>query len=200
MANNSTQRQAGSLAHILAVVERSSRKNDPSDEDTPIAKAARDFFTNNWRQADEGLLAKTNKIRVEPEPSSAPRVFQMHIFCSYKRKEGLLEPVELVPGPIRGTIYYRPDILSPGDDAPAVAVALNDYGFFHPNFSRRQGLLCLGDLPAGPIALENLLEHIYRIVTYQNLRVTDPADAEAATYFATDPEAMAGLEKVEPLY
>jgi hypothetical protein len=175
------------------------RKNN-LDDDTPVVKAGKEFFSNSWTQACDGLLSKTKKIAVEPELSPYPRVFHMHIFCSYKRKEGLLEPVELVQGPIRGTIYYRPDILSPGDDSPAVAVALQDHGFFHPNFSRRHGLLCLGDLPAGPIALENLLEHVYRIVTYQNLRVTDPADAEAAVYFATDPEAMVGLEKVEPLY
>jgi hypothetical protein len=202
MAVNSTQRQAHGLDHVLAALERiASRDNGLHDEDTPIAKACREFFSNNWSQACGGLLARTKKIIVQPELSPNLRVFHIHIFSFYKRKEGPQDPVELVPGPIRGTIYYRPDILSPGDDVPAVAVALQDRGFFHPNFSRRHGLLCLGDLPPGPIALENLLLHIYQIVTYQNLRVTDPADAEAANYFATDPNALDGLDKkVEPLY
>jgi hypothetical protein len=200
MSNVSTPRQTNQIENILNALERLMQKNNPLDDDTPYAKMATDYFTNDWIHTRGGLLAKTNKIRVEPEASPAPRIFHFHIFRPYKRKEGLLEPVELVPGPIRGTIYYRHDLFQPGDNTPVVAVSLQDRGFFHPNFSRRYGLLCLGDLPPGPIALEHLLTHLYCILCYQNLRVSDPADAEAATYFGSDPEAMSGLGKVEPLY
>jgi len=200
MSNITAQRQTNPIENLLASLDRLMLKNNPDDEDTPTVKAAADFFKNNYEHTRDGLLAKTNKIRVEPEQSPAPRVFHFHISRPYKRKEGLLEPVELVPGPIRGTIYYRNDLFEPGNNGPVVAVALQDRGLFHPNFSRRYGLLCLGDLPPGPVALDHLLTHLYCILCYQNLRVTDPADAEAATYFGTDPEAMSGLEKVEPLY
>ena len=73
-------------------------------------------------------------------------------------------------------------------------------GFFHPNYSRRDGVLCVGTLPPDPYPLDALLEHVYRIVTYQNLAVDNSADLEAAIYFATNPEAMVGLEPVEPIY
>jgi hypothetical protein len=170
-------------------------------DDTPIGRCVAEFFTNNWVQAREGLLAKTKKIEVEPQPSAAPRVFRFIIHAPYKRKNSSHAPVTLDPGPIQGTIYYRRDLFCPSDDGPPVAVVLHDRGMVHPNYSRRHGLLCVGDLPAGaPISLEDLLAHVYRIATYQNLRITHPADMEAAEYFATDPEAMRGLEHVDPLY
>jgi hypothetical protein len=87
-------------------------------------------------------------------------------------------------------------------DLPAVAVLVERrLGFLHPNYSRRYGILCCGELPGGPIPLDLLFEnYIYGIITYQNRRPTDPADVEAARYFALEPDAMEGLENVEPLY
>jgi hypothetical protein len=41
---------------------------------------------------------------------------------------------------------------------------------------------------------------MYPIVTYQNRSPAHPLDRAAAEYFAFNPEAMDGLEPVEPLY
>lgn len=200
MHDNSTRRDIDPIVQLLTTMMVISRGGHLLDEDTPLARATIEFLTNNWIQAQSGLLAKTKKIEVHPESLPAPRVFNFQMFCPYKRKEFSEAPIELFPGPLRGKIYYRFDLLSPSDDAPAVVVAIEDRSFFHPNFSRRHGLLCIGHWPPGPIMLEDLLQHIYRIVTYQNLRVMHPADGEAATFFATDPDAMRGLEEVKPLY
>jgi hypothetical protein len=182
-----------------------SRDEGPLEEDTPAARVTREFLANNWARARDGLLAKTRRIEVQPEMSAAPRVFHFAIHRPYKRKaaDG---SVELVPGPIFGTVFYRHDLFTCDDDVPTVAVALHDRATFHANFSRRYGLLCLGAVDelggagGGPIPLDRLLEHVYRIMSYANFRVTHPADPEAARYFATDPDALRGLEHVEPLY
>lgn len=172
-------------------------------EDTPIGMLTREFFANNWANCRRGLLRKTNRIRVAPEPSQAPRVFKFEIDCPYKRKQNLDAPVELIPGPVRGTIYLRPDIYINTED-PAIAVALDqDQSLFHPNYSRRKGFICLGELPEKPFPfpLDLLLENlVFPIVSYQNRRPVHAFDEEAAAYFALDPEAMQGLESVEPLY
>jgi hypothetical protein len=172
------------------------------EEETPLARGTREFFANNWAQTRDGLLARTRLIEVAPAPSPAPRVFEFTIHRPYKRKAGPDEPVELVPGPIRGMLFYRSDILLMAeDDGPAIAVSLADRWMFHPNFSRRHSMLCLGGFPGGPVPLATCLEHVYRIVSYANQRVFHPADIEAARYFALDPDAMMkGLEHVEPLY
>lgn len=182
-----------------------SRHEGAADEDTPAARVTREFLANNWARARDGLLAKTRLIEVQPEMSPAPRVFHFVLHRPYKRKaaDG---SVELVPGPVLGTVFYRHDLFTCDDDVPTVAVALHDPATLHANFSRRHGLLCLGNVGelagagGGPIALDRLLEHVYRIMSYANIRVTHPADLEAARYFATDPDAMRGLEHVEPLY
>jgi hypothetical protein len=136
--------------------------------------------------------------------SPAPRAFRFEFDCSYKRKLGDDSPVELMPGPVCGEVIYRGDMLL-NPDGPCVVVLIDRHlGYFHPNYSRRQGFLCLGDLsnlPPGPIPLEPLLEnHVYPIVSYQNRRPAHPADIEAARYFATEPTAMQGLQPVSPLY
>jgi hypothetical protein len=138
---------------------------------------------------------------VEPELSPTPRVFRFWIDRPYKRQARSDAPVELASGPITGTIYYRHNMFAVEDQAvPTVAVALDDRTLLHPNFSRRHGILCLGSLPSGPVSLSRLLEHLYRILSYANVRVTHPADINAAEYFASDPDALRGLDKVQPLY
>ena len=173
------------------------------EEDTPIGMLTRQFFANNWLNCEEGLLRKTRRIRVRPEPSPAPRAFEFEIDCPYKRQRGPNAPVELVPGPVRGAVYYRPDVFANAED-PAIAVALDrDQSFLHPNYSRDKGFICLGELPASPFPfpLDLLLENlVYPIVSYQHRRPVHPFDLEAARYFALDPEAMQGLEPAPPLY
>ena len=140
-------------------------------------------------------------MRVEPQPSPAPRVFRFELDVPFKQKRGPEALVERVAGPLTGTIRYRPDLYTAPADEPSVLVFVDrQLHLFHPNFSRQHGWLCTGHLPPGPFPLEALLEHVYGILTYQNRSTSDPADLQAARYFATDPGAMDGLELVEPLY
>ncbi len=210
MRNDSPNRGRGvveELDHFLQhLLEVALNRDDLPEEDTPLGKLARQFFTNNWTMCRDGLLRRTTRIRVqpEPEPGPAPRVFRFEIASRYKRKFDSSSVVELMPGPIRGRILYRGDMFE-NPLPPTVAVLLNrDQGYFHPNCARKQGILCIGDeqnLPPGPLPLDVLLEnHVYPIITYQNRRPAHPADLEAARYFALDPTAMEGLERVDPLY
>jgi hypothetical protein len=175
-----------------------------AEEDTPLGRLAREYFTANWIECRDGLLRRTTKIRVVPEPDPAPRAFWFEIDCRYKRKFDTSSVVEMMPGPVSGRILYRSDLFE-NPELPAVAVLIDrNLGYFHPNFSRQHGVLCLGDernLPRGPLPLGPLLEnHVYPIISYQNRHPAHPADLEAARYFALDPTAMDGLERVEPLY
>ena len=185
----------GRLAAIMAL------EDELPDESTPIGRATREFFANNWERARDGLLARTTKLRVEPQPSPAPRIFHFELDCTFKRKRAPDALVELAEGPLCGTIRYRPDLYTAPAGEPSLMVFIDPaQQLFHPNYSRRHGVLCTGDLPPGPFPLEDLLEHLYGILTYQNRSTADPADLEAAQYFAHDPDAMNGLEAVEPLY
>jgi hypothetical protein len=169
------------------------------DASTSEGRATRDFFANNWEGVHEGLLSRTQRIRVEPLPGAGPRSFTFEIDRPYKRKwpEGA---VELADGPVRGTIRYRPNVLEPDPGSRSVVVFIDSEGFYHPNVSRQHGVLCLGEIPPGPFPLEALIEHIYSIVSYQNMDSTNPLDREAVRYFATEPQALVGLADVEPLY
>ena len=171
------------------------------DRDTPIGALTHDFFTNNWANA-QALLARSKCLRVFREPSPAPHVFGFEFDRPYKRKRSELGIVVLAPGPIRGFLCYATDPFTADPALPAAVVFIeSDGGFFHPNYSHRMGgVLCLGNLPAGPQPLDFLLEHIYRIVTYQNRSTSSALDSEAARYFAEDPHALDGLVPVEPLY
>jgi len=171
------------------------------DESSPLGRTTLEFFANNWVNARDGLLRKTRRIRVRPQHSlAAPRVFHFEIACKYKRKRNPQDAIEFVDGPLRGTIRYRADLFVADPEEPSVAVFLDpDQHFFHPNYSRAFGVLC-SNIPWGPYPLDSLLEHIYWIVTYQNRSSADAADLEAARYFALDPDAMRGLELVEPLF
>ena len=172
-------------------------------EESELGETTREFFSESWQEARDGLLAQTQLVRVVPDPGPCPMRFRFEFDLPYKRKAGVGAPVELVAGPLRGSILYRPDLmaLDPADREATIAVFLDqDQQFFHPNFSRAFGMLCIGDIPPEPFPLQALLEHLYGIFTYQNRTPGDPADFEAARYFATDPESMAGLEIVEPLY
>lgn len=185
---------------LLARVER----GDMPDEDEPLGLLTREFFANNWSECHDGLLAKTSRIRVTPQMSPAPRAFRFEIDCPYKRKLDADSPVELMPGPVLGEVIYRGDLFQ-DPDGPCLAVVIDQaLAYFHPNYSRQRGYLCIGelnDLPPGPIPLDRLLEnHLFPIVSYQNRRPSHPADIEAARYFALEPTAMDGLEPVMPLY
>jgi hypothetical protein len=130
-----------------------------------------------------------------------PSSFGFEIDRPYKRRATPDGPVELAPGPLRGTIMYRANLFAASPDEPTVVVLIDrQCRFHHPNFSPRFGAICLGDLPHGPIALDALLLHVFSIVSYQNRNPLHPADIDAAHYFALDPNAMSGLEPVEPLY
>jgi hypothetical protein len=158
---------------------------------------------HSWESCRDGLLQKTRRIRVEPEPRPVPRLFRFEFDLPYKRKLGPEAPIELDPGPIRGMVIYRPDLLANLHE-PCVAVRLDaTLGLLHPNYSRALGLVCLGDTTEfqGPVPLDVLLaNHLYPILSYQNRRPHHPADLEAARYFALDPDAMSGLEPAPPLY
>jgi hypothetical protein len=178
--------------------------DDLPDEDTPLGMLTREFFANNWALCCEGLLGKTSIMRVFPEHSPAPRMYRFEIDAPYKSKRGAAAPVQLMPGPIRGTIHYRPNLFA-NPELPHIAVQVDpDLAYFHPNCSRQRGsMICLGELPPSqfPFPLDLLLEnHIYPILTYQNRRPSHPADLEAARYFALDEHAMDGLEPAKPLY
>ncbi len=169
------------------------------DPSTPEGQATRAFFAHNWEEAREGLLSRTHQVRVRPLPGAGPRSFAFEFDRPYKckRPEGM---VELAPGPVTGTILYRPNILTPEPGSRSVVVFLDSPRFYHPNFSRTHGVLCMGDIPPGPFPLEALIEHVYSIVSYQNMDLTDPADREAVRYFGTDTDALEGLTDVQPLY
>ena len=171
------------------------------DPTTPFGKMTFEFFSNNWINARDGLLRKTQRLRARPRfPGPAPRVFSFEADCKYKRKRNVDDAIQLVDGPLRGTIRYRPDLFIADPEEPSIAVFLDpDQHFYHPNHARALGLLCTGALPwAFPLDL--LLEHIHLLVSYQHWSASDPADLEAARYFALDPDAMRGLEHVEPLF
>ena len=172
--------------------------------DSLVDGVTREFFTNNYREAAEGLLAKTDKLRVVPHGLPAPRRFSFEFDRPFKRRapDGSLE---LAEGPIRGRIFYRGDLFSGSHhdrELPAVAVLVDPaLAFEHPNVAREEGFVCLGDLPPGPISLEALLMYLITVLSYANYRCLDPLNRDAARLFATDPEeALRGLPPMEPLY
>ena len=169
------------------------------DPSTDEGQATLQFFANNWAQAQSGLLTRTELVRVKPLPVAGPRSFRYEFDLHYKRKrpQGM---VELASGPVMGTIRYRPNILTPEPGGRSVVVSVDSDGFFHPNFSRKHGVLCIGEIPPGPFPLDALIEHIYSVVSYQNMDLMNPADREAFRYFGSDPNALQGLSEVQPLY
>lgn len=170
---------------------------------TALGDLTRDFLRNNWETYCETFRDRDSRVRVIPEPRETPRTFRFEIDLPYKSKPHRDAPVELQPGPIHGMVIYRPDMFSNLEE-PCVAVRLDPaMAYFHPNFSRQHGLVCLGPIVQfkGPILLDLLVEnHLYPILSYQNRRPHHPADFEAARYFAMNPDAMDGLEPVPPLY
>jgi hypothetical protein len=192
---------AALMQWLQRVTEASSQS---LSDDTPAGILAHQFFHHSWEGCRNGLLRQTNVLRVRPEFRAPPRVFHFEVDCPYKRKLADDAPVELMPGPVRGVIHYRPDLFAT-PRLPYIAVQLDpSLGYFHPNCSRSRGsLLCLGEIPATafPFPLALLLETlVYPLVTYQNRRPTHPFDEAASRYFALDPDAMRGLESVQPLY
>ena len=190
-----------SLADLVGLISSGSlQDDDPLSASTSEGRAACEFFENNWGQARDGLLSRTDRIRVWPASEAGPpTAFRFEIDRPYKRKQadGM---VVLEPGPISGTIAYRRDVMTSTPDSRPVCVFLRSRGFYHPNFSRPLCVLCVGPFPPGPYPLDALLLHIYAIVSYQYLGTNDPLDQEAFRYFTRDPEAFEGLGDVPPLY
>jgi hypothetical protein len=189
---------------IAELLERLAAMTDLADElpdaDTPLGQTTREFLDASWRSAADGLLARTDKIRVEPMQREHPRSFRFEMDLPYKSKPTRDGPVEHVRGPLRGTIRFRPDLFMAPANEPCIAVRLDhDQHVLHPNFSRQHGMLCLGPVPRD-MTLERLLEHLFSILSYQNISTTDPADVEAAAHFALEPHALDGLGQVDPLY
>jgi hypothetical protein len=192
------------MEHLARLARRAERERFLDADDSPLGLVAREFFANNFAECCDGLLRNTRRLSVVPEPSPAPRVFRFEIDRPYKRKGPADPSAVLMPGPIRGSIHYRPDLFA-NPDGPHIAVQVDpDLAFFHPNCSRgHASLVCLGNLPENlfPFPLDVLLEtRLYPILTYQDRQPSHPFDLEAAAYFALDPHAMDGLEPVEPLY
>lgn len=169
--------------------------------DSPLSTLMRMFCQSNWENMQTGLLRRTDRIRMTAERGDFPRRFRFDIDLPFKRKLGPHAPVELMPGPIRGVIIYRPNLYAYPSE-PAIAVRLDRTpGFFHANYSRSRHLLCLGHIPPGPFELNVFVEsHLYPILSYQNQVLSDAFDSEAAAYFATHPDALSGLRPVPPLY
>jgi hypothetical protein len=192
---------------LQALLDRLARgaasHDDLPDPQTPLGMLTREFLVNTYNNCVDGLLSKTTRIRVIPEPAATPRIFHFEMDLPYKRKRGPDAAVELMPGPIRGAIIYRPDMFSNLHE-PSVAVRLDpSMSYFHCNYSRVHNIVCIGDTTEfrGPIDLEVLLEnHLYPILSYQNRRPHHTADVEASQYFALHEDAMDGLEPVPPLY
>lgn len=188
--------EALALVHLLSRL--AAIAEPPGIESTGAGALREEFFENNWREARDGLLARTRKIRVQPPLERAPRAFHFELDRPYKHKRADGQ-VELAPGPVRGMICYHPDPFARSAGQAAVVVLLDPaLGLYHPNFSRDFGALCLGELHGTP-ALEPLLEHVWGILSYVNLTVSHPADAEASAFFSV-PEARDGLPPGEPLY
>ncbi len=167
----------------------------------PLGEADHDFFMHSWLRGRE-VRDRSDRLRLEPlTPGPAPTAFSFEVDCRYKRRMALDQPVELVDDTLSGRILYRSDPVDGDPDTSSVLVLIDPrHGFWHPNFSRRHGILCVGDLPAGAIPLDDLLQHVYSIITYQNRSTRDPADPVAAAWFASEPDALVGLEHVEPLF
>lgn len=188
-----------SLAELFGRISRLALESGLPDRSTSEGRSVREFFMNNWRIACEGLLARTTRMRVRPLPPEGPRSFAFEMSLPYKRKRAD-GTVELEPGPIHGRIDYLPDVMTPEPNTRSVAVFVSSAGFYHPNYSRAHGVLCVGDLPPGPFPLDALLEHVWTIVSYQNVDSANPLDREAVRYFRRDPHAFEGLTEVPRLY
>jgi len=165
------------------------------------ASATHARFRENWDQARNGVLAKTEKIFITPASLPCPRRFRFKLHTVYKRKRNHLAPIELVSDPVKGTIHYHPDPFGAAPEEPLVLVQLDGgQAVFHPNISRQYGIVCLGTLPPGHPDLSLVVELLYGILNYSNMSLSDPADIGAARYFANDPDARTGLPSPQPLY
>lgn len=167
--------------------------------DTPSARLSAEFFQHNWASV-QPLLAKAPRLRLHPR-SATPRILDFELDVAFKRQLRPAGPIDLAAGPLCGTIVYAADLFCGAATQPLVTVLIDPaLGLLHPNFSRLHGVLCLGHLPPGPFPLDALLEHLYTILTYQNVSAADPADAGAAVWYANDPHPRAGLPPTRPLW
>lgn len=172
----------------------------PHPAHTPLDAAARAFLEHSWLRARDGLLARSRIVRCVPVAGDPPTTFRYGIRTRWPRRTPA--GVEIVRGELTGRIRFARDPfrLEPGEAQVLVTVD-PECGLFHPNHQRHSGWLCVGTLGGEPYELGPLLEHVYAILTFQNVDPSDPADAEAARWWAAGPPEAAMLaEEVEPLW
>jgi hypothetical protein len=175
--------------------------------DTLEDEIAEEFFWNNWEEAQEELLFKTDRLRVHPFGPPPPRSFRFEYDRRYLRQAERGGPLSVAEGPITGKIFYRSDLFTMGQprELPTVAVLLDGHlQMYHPNVSwgeaQREAHVCL-DLPAGAVPLEALLQYLTTVLSYQIYRCSSPLNREAARALAVRPEEiLGGLPPAGPLY
>ncbi len=180
------------------------RRDASAEADSPLAEIAHEFFTNNWNGFRDGLLERSNIMRVRPLQPVAPTTFYFEFDRPYKCHSPGSDSIEIKAGPIRGTIWYRPNLFEDPEQNYIAVQVDPELHYFHPNCAARYGsMICLGRLPAVPfpLPLDMLIEnHLYPILTYQNMAPTDSLNRDAAIYFALAANPMEGLLPVPPLY
>jgi hypothetical protein len=190
------------LREIEEIFSRALAAAGDDYDETLESEVARTFFENNFREAEENLLSKTQKLRVSPL-CLPPRNLRFELDRPYLRQEVPGGPLELHPGPITGQIVYRRDLFAASQppDIPTVAVILDrQVRMFHPNVSLREGFVC-AHLPAGVVSLETLLPALIAIFAYSVYRCSSPLNREAAELFATRAEeVLRDLPPMEALY
>jgi len=190
-----------STRELLDLIEQLERlSSTPSAAPAPHQTVAREFFANTWRDARDGLLSRTERLRVEAAPGPAPRSFHFSMDLPYLRQAHPDDEVEVAPGPLTGTITYRPDVMVAAAGEPVLYVTVANSDWCHPNYSRTHGWFCTGQLPPGPIDLETVLEILYVFASYQSYSVEDPADRESAELLAARPELLDALGEPAPLW
>lgn len=193
------------LEHVLEhLMQMALSREDLPEEDTPAGRLARQFFSHTWAQCRDGLLKRTEKIRMVPEHSAVPHRFRFEIDTRYVRKFGPDAEIETIDGTVFGQILYAPNLFENFDEGPSIAVLIDrELGYYSPNYCQKRGVLCIGDhtqLPA-VLPLDDFVEsHLFPILSYQNVKPSHPLDPAAAKYFAMDPNALDGLQPVAPLY
>jgi len=160
-----------------------------------------DFCRNSFRECEHGLLAKTSRVRVEPDAAPRPHRFRFEIDVPFLSRRAPEEPARVEPGPVRGWIAYRLDLFE-SDFVPPVIVRLDrDLHVWHPHVHPGIGLLCTGRMPQGGVPLASVIEHwIYPILTGQQIDVRDPLNPFAAADWVNDRETRESLPPPAPLY
>ncbi len=174
---------------------------DDAPVDTLEGQLADEFFQNNYEEAGETLLSKTDKLQVTPY-GFPPRSFRFRLDRPYIKQAEPGGPLAVSEGPVTGEIFYRRDLFSMSQprEIPTVAVVLSRHlRFFHPNVSLRTGHVCI-DLD-GVVSLECLCHSLVAILSFSVFRCSSPLNRDAARTFAERAdEILRDLPPMEPLY